>query len=54
MFALILVVLAFVLFLIAGVPAEEPWPYRTRLVCFGLAAFALAEVIVHAVGLKLL
>jgi len=48
MLTMILVVLAFVLFLIAGVPATEPWPYRSRLVCFGLASITLAWIVTLA------
>ena len=33
----ILMVFGFVLFVLAGVPNVEPWPWRSRLICFGLA-----------------
>jgi hypothetical protein len=43
-----LFMLAVLLFLIAGalnpVPPPGEWPWRNRLVCFGLASFALAEL----------
>jgi hypothetical protein len=45
MLSLILLVFALVLFVLAGLinPANEPW--RTRLVCFGLACLAGAEIV---------
>lgn len=45
---LILLVLAFVLFLIAGWLAPEPKPF-TRFACVGLAAWVLAEIVTRAV-----
>jgi hypothetical protein len=50
MLSLILLVFAFVLFVIAGAvnPPENPW--RSRLVCFGLACVALADIVVRAPG----
>lgn len=51
MLSLILLVFALVLFVVAGVmnPASEP--QRTRLVCFGLACLAGAEIAVRAAPL---
>jgi len=47
MLSLILLVFAFVLFVVAGAYAasvtEPPW--RSRLVCFGLACWVLAEIL---------
>jgi hypothetical protein len=49
MLTLILLVFAFVLLVIAGflagppAPSENPW--RSRLVCFGLACWVLAEIL---------
>jgi len=41
----ILMVFGFVLFVLAGVPNVEPWPWRSRLICFGLACWVAAEMI---------
>jgi hypothetical protein len=45
MFSLILLVFAFVLFVLSGAvnPPENPW--RTRMVCFGWACVALAMIL---------
>jgi len=53
MIALILVVFAFVLFILAGFRPEAESPLRSRLVCFGLACLAGAEIIVRAAAAKL-
>ncbi len=46
MFATILLVFALVLFIIAGlVPNPDPWPWRLRLMCFGLACWVGASVL---------
>ncbi len=44
MLSLILLVFALVLFVIAGAVRPEPEPWRSRLVCFGLACLAGAEI----------
>jgi hypothetical protein len=51
MLSLILLVFALVLFVIAGFlnPPNEPW--RSKLVCFGLACLAGAEIAVRAAPL---
>ena len=52
MLSLILVVFAFVLFVIAGFAKPEPdSPLRVRLVCFGLACLAAAEIVVRGAPL---
>ncbi len=43
MISLILLVFAFVLFCISGSLAPEPW--KSRLVCYGLACWVLAEIL---------
>lgn len=40
---LILLTFALVLFLFAGVVPSEPWPWRLRIVAFGLAAWVAAQ-----------
>ena len=45
MLSLILLVFAFVLFVIAGFVRPEPEPWRGRMICFGLACLALAEIV---------
>jgi ABC-type transport system involved in multi-copper enzyme maturation permease subunit len=50
MLSLILLVFALVLFIIAGfVNPVDPW--RGKLLCFGLACMAGAEIAVHAAPL---
>jgi apolipoprotein N-acyltransferase len=44
MLSLILLVFAFVLFVVAGLAAPEP-PWRSKLACFGLACWVLAELV---------
>jgi hypothetical protein len=49
MLSLILYVFALVLFMLAGfvnLPSDNPW--RSRLVCFGLACMVGAEIASHA------
>ena len=41
----ILLVFAFVLFMVAGFYAVPEPPWRSRLVCFGLACWVLAEIL---------
>ena len=54
MLSLILLILAMLLFGIAGVmrpaPPDEPW--RNRMVCFGLAFWVLSELVSRWPGLK--
>jgi len=45
MISTILLVFAFVLFCIAGLYQPEPAPWRSRLICFGLACWVLAELL---------
>jgi cytochrome c oxidase assembly factor CtaG len=51
MLSLILLVFAFVLFVIAGFVRPEPEPWRARMVCFGLACLALAEIVTRGAPL---
>ena len=52
MLSLFLMILALVLFLIAGsLVVTEPW--RSKLVCYGLASLTGAFIVSNAVGLKL-
>lgn len=48
MLSLILLVFALVLFLLAGAANSPADPWRTRLVCFGLACIAGAEIVSRA------
>ena len=55
MLSLILLVFALVLFFLAAfVPAPPESVLRSRLVCFGLACIAGAEILRQAVFLKLI
>lgn len=45
MLYIILLVFAFVLFVLAGAIRPEAEPWRGRLVCFGLACLALAMLV---------
>jgi len=46
MLSTILLVFAFVLFCIAGFYQQpDPAPWRSRLICFGLACWVLAELL---------
>lgn len=45
MISLILLVFAFVLFIVAGVYSAPEPPWRSRLVCFGLGCWVLAEIL---------
>jgi hypothetical protein len=45
MLSIILLVFAFVLFVIAGAARPETEPWRGRLVCFGLACLSLASLV---------
>lgn len=59
MLTLILMVLAFVLFLIAGAtflrepPASASWPWRYAFVALGLACWVLSEILRNASALTL-
>ena len=44
MLSIILMVFAFVLFIISAFVAPQPEPWRGRLVCFGFACMALADL----------
>ena len=55
MLSLILLVFALVLFVLAAfVNPPEPSPVRSRLVCFGLACMAGAEILARASAAGLL
>ena len=57
MLSLILMVFAFVLAVIAGFRPPNNPPFDVlgwRLLCFALACFLLADILVRATGLKLL
>jgi len=45
MLSVILLVFAFVLFLVAGLTLPETPPWRSRLVCWGLACWVLSEIL---------
>lgn len=45
MLSLILLVFAFVLLMIAGLVAPSVEPWRSKLACFGLACWVLAELV---------
>ncbi len=49
MLSLILLVFALVLFVVAGLTAAEPW--RGKLLCFGLACLAGAEIVARGAPL---
>ena len=51
MLSLILLVFALVLFLIAGLVGAAVEPWRNRLVCFGLACLAGAEIVGRVPGI---
>lgn len=44
MLSIILLVFAFVLFMVANFSPDPPW--RSRLICYGLACWVLAELVV--------
>lgn len=46
-FSLILLVFAFVLFVLAAF-APDPEPRRSKLCCFGLACWVAAEIVLRA------
>jgi hypothetical protein len=50
MLSLILLVFALVLFIIAGAfnyAGPSDWPWRNRLICFGLACWVASELVTH-------
>lgn len=51
MLSLILLVFGLVLFIIAGFARPDNDPLRVRLVCFGLACMAGAEILARAAPL---
>ncbi len=53
MLSLILMVFALVLFIIAGsfAYAVPDWPWRNRLLCFGLACWVASELVSRGPGL---
>jgi hypothetical protein len=51
MLPLILLVFAFVLFVIAAFVRPEPEPWRGRLICFGFACWVLSEILAHGAPL---
>jgi hypothetical protein len=52
MLSLILLVFAFVLFIVAGALAIPEPPWKTRLICFGLACWVFSELLKGVPALK--